>query len=206
MDSSSQYTVDVVDDLLFLGPALEKIGQAHNLTVERSEPNWIPFVSDFESAADTVVIRAELADHVPTVLKVRGIRNIGATPIVVCDSPTHAHTQRLYQAGARAVLTKSHSLHDLVQAIKGWGGGLRKSNEISDVMLSDRELQAACLYAGSAAPSARVLSEILNLPLTSVRTYIHRARVALRQVAPTSSRRDLRQALIIDGWLNDAPR
>ncbi|MFV0434444.1 MAG: hypothetical protein ACK5LO_10740 [Leucobacter sp.] len=218
-------SVDVIDDLLFTGAALASAVEHRRLPIDlhRVESNWIPYITAFDEAAGAVVVRAELSDHVPTVLKVRAIASIGAVPVVLADRPSPAHARRLIQAGAHGVLTREHSFDALLQALLDLArdskssprtGALRPAGPsgferldgfdagVSEVRLSDRELQVASLYVGRSAPSATVIAELLGVPFASVRTYLQRARAALRPLGPTSNRESLHRMLVSDGWVD----
>ncbi|MGF3055971.1 hypothetical protein [Microbacterium sp. YY-01] len=199
-------TVDIIDDAFFIGPALQSFTNHARppLIVRRTESNWIPYIADFDDASGVVIVRSNLADHVPAVLKVRALSRIGARPIVLTDKTSAAFTYRLAEAGAAAVFNRTHHIDDIVAAITQPRGAETLSvnrGGCSDAKLSDRELQVACLYVGRAAPSTTVLAQLLGIPALSVRTYLQRARTALRAVGPTSTRQTLRQTLITDGWL-----
>lgn len=208
-------SVDVIDDLLYIGPALTAAvtSRAVPLTLRRVVPNWIPYIASFDEAAGVVVVRAELNDHVPIVLKVRALAEIGALPVVLAEQPTTAHVQRLLQAGAYRVLTREQSFNDLLSVLQGIGRGVSpepwgqqrpvEAEMLGTARLSDRELQVVSLYTGWSAPSATVISKSIGVPLGSVRTHLQRARSALREVGPTSSRESLRAALIASGWIDD---
>lgn len=193
--------MDVIDDLLALGPALQAaaaLGRAP-VAVRVVAPSWSQYASRIRSVADVVVVRGELVDHVPTALKVRALRAAGARPVVVADDPEGVHRARLIRCGAAAVLTRSDDLDDVVNAILAdrvpsepveWP-------ELRDIHLSDRQLQIACLFAGHGAPSSKWIAQFLGLPETSVRTNLQRARRALG----AANRAELRARLIEHGWM-----
>lgn len=197
-------SVDVIDDLLFVGPAFEGAVRQRQLplTVRRVESNWIAYIQTFDQAADVVILRSELNDHVPTILKVRALREIAVLPVVLADDPSPEHRWRLMHEGAAAVLTRDDSFEHLIASTLVSGASVEGAapTTVSDARLSDRELQVAALYSGSEAPSATVIAGILGVPLASVRTHLQRARVALRVVGPTSNRASLGRALALDGW------
>lgn len=217
LNAHTPMSIDVIDDLLFIGAALSAQAQrkdhtnaAHPFTLQRVETSWISYIASFDEAAGVVILRAELKDHVPTVLKVRALSAIGALPIVLADQPSKPHISRLLQAGAIRVFTRDHSFADLQATLRQMHRVIDTASEqrearaasISDVQLSDRELQVAIVYVGATAPSATAIASLLGLPYTSVRTYLQRARVSLRQVAATSTREFLHNALVADGWID----
>jgi len=203
-------TVDVIDDMLFVGLALVKLsdGSASRLYVKRLEVGWIPYIAKFDEAADVVIVRDELDDHVPTVLKVRALSEIGVRPVVLADQVSSVREQPLIAEGAVAVFSRGVS----VQELAAYLGGLRTEEPRRSPRrgggnrLSDRELQVACLFVGRAAPPTPVIAGLLGIPLASVRTYLQRARKVLSEVGPVSTRESLRDALLSEGWLNSLSR
>ncbi|MBT9608355.1 hypothetical protein [Microbacterium sp.] len=196
-------SVDVIDDLLALGPALRAAVAFGRASIELREiaSSWAEYAARIDSVAHVVAVRAELVDHVPTVLKVRALRAAGARPVVVADDPAPVHRARLIHTGAAAVLTRSDDLDDLLAAVAGvradHAGRLGDPPELRDVHLSDRQLQVACLFAGHGAPSSEWIARSLGVPVTSVRTNLQRARRALG----AANRDELRARLIDDGWM-----
>lgn len=203
--SSSPVTVDIVDDALFVGFALsvlaERPGSA--LTVKRIEAGWIPYIASFEDAADAVIVRDELDDHVPTVLKVRALARIGVRPIVVADGMSDARCWRLTHEGAYRAVDRDVPVQELVgMAVETRAPGkVDRPEGCEESRLSDRELQVSALYAGRAAPSSVVLAQLLGIPVTSVRTYLQRTRKTLRPIGDTSSRSELASVLREQGWI-----
>ncbi|WP_353114310.1 hypothetical protein [Microbacterium sp.] len=200
-----QITVDVVDDALFTGVALAAITRDRGLStvVRRVESGWIQYISEFDDASGVVVVRSRLDDHVPTVLKVRALARIGVLPVILLDEPNAALETRLIEAGAADVLTREDDIEELLTAISEVRPmSTPVSVALSDVRLSDRELQVACLYVGRTAPSTPVLATLLGIPHASVCKYLQRARTALRAVGDTSTRAALRQVLLRDGWVD----
>lgn len=199
-------TVDVVDDLLSIGPAVRAAITLGHTSVEVGAvtSSWAQYVTSIESVARCVIVRAELMDHVPTALKVRALRSAGARPVVVGNRPSPRHRARLLDVGAAAVLTRDHDLSDLLDCLDGSEPAVAAEPAIrpvlSQVRLSDRQLQLACLFAGRGAPSAEWLARWLGLPVSSVRTHLQRARRALG----AANREQLRARLIEEGWM-DAP-
>lgn len=196
-------SVDVIDDLLAMGPALRAavaFGRA-SIHLREVAPSWVQYAERIDTVAHVVAVRAELVDHVPTALKVRALRTAGARPIVVADDPSPVHRARLVRTGAAAILTRSDDLDELLKAVSGErtddDGGVVDLPEVRDVHLSDRQLQVACLFAGRGAPSSDWIARSLGLPVTSVRTHLQRARRALG----AADRDELRARLIDDGWM-----
>jgi DNA-binding NarL/FixJ family response regulator len=195
-------SVDVVDDLLAVGPALQAAVARGRAPIELRElaVTWVQYASRIRTVADVVAIRAELVDHVPIALKVRALRAAGARTIVIADDPTPAHRTRLLRTGAAAVLTRSDDLDALLEAIvrdRSEDESGEALPDLRDVHLSDRQLQVACLFAGRAAPSSQLIADLLGLPVSSVRTHLQRARHALG----AADREELRARLIEDGWM-----
>jgi DNA-binding NarL/FixJ family response regulator len=195
-------TVDVIDDLLALGPALQAaiaFGRGP-IALRVIAASWTQYAARIDSVADVVALRAELADHVPTALKVRALRAAGARPVVIADDPADVHRARLIRCGAAAVLTRRDDLDDVLNAILDERAHPEPSSDapgLRDVHLSDRQLQIACLFAGHGAPSSKWIAQLLGLPESSVRTNIQRARRALG----AADREELRARLIEDGWM-----
>ena len=203
-------TVDVIEDVLFIGPALTSAAKEprFSIALQRVASNWVTYIENFDEAAGLVVLQSDLNDHVPTILKVRALTAIDAKPIVIADQPSAQHEKRLRHAGAIAVLTERHSFEDLLELIvraKDRGLGEHNTSEAAGMRqfkLSDRELQVACLYAGHAAPSTAVVAQRIGIPVASARTYLQRARKVLSELGSTSTREQLRTVLIADGWMS----
>jgi len=197
------FSVDVVDDVLALGAALRSatVLRHARIRVRTVAPTWVQYGAEVSEVAQFVVVRAELVDHVPTLLKVRALRAAGAQPVVVSDEPAEVHRARLREAHAAAVLTRENDFGDLLAVLQG-DGQTRPDPEASAPLpathLSDRQLQLACLYCGHGAPSAKHLARWLGLPIASVRTNLQRARRALG----ASDRGELRRRLIEGGWMD----
>jgi hypothetical protein len=195
-------SVDVVDDVLALGAALRSatVLRHARIRVRTVAPTWVQYGAEVSDVARFVVVRAELVDHVPTVLKVRALRAAGARPVVVSDDPYDAHRARLREARAEAVLTRENDLDDLLGVLQeeATPPEVEARVELPPTHLSDRQLQLACLYCSHGAPSAKHLARWLGLPVSSVRTNLQRARHALG----ASDRRELRQRLIDGGWMD----
>lgn len=205
LKSGASITVDVIEDALFTGLALKRFAAVPGspLRVQRREPGWISYIASFDAAADVVVVRDELDDHVPTVLKVRVLAQIGARPVVLADEVSPMREWRLVSEGATAVFDRNASVQELV-AYLGAGAPLRcprHPRQGREDRLSDRELQVACVFVGRAAPSTTVISGLLGIPVASVRTYLQRARLVLRAEGPTSSRSELAAVMRRQGWL-----
>jgi len=195
-------SVDVVDDVLALGAALRSAIalRGARIAVRTVAPTWVQYGAEVSDVARFVVVRAELVDHVPTVLKVRALRAAGARPVVVSDDPDEAHRARLREARAEAVLTRTNALDDLLRILQGeeMPSEPGPSAVLPATHLSDRQLQLACLYCSHGAPSAKHLARWLGLPLSSVRTNLQRARRALG----ASDRGELRRRLMEGGWMD----
>lgn len=196
-------SIDVVDDLLAIGPALQAAIARGRTDVELREiaSTWTEYAARIRAVADVVVFRAELVDHVPSALKVRALRAAGARTIVVADRPSRQHRARLTSTGAYVVLTRSDDLDALLRAVGGGSPTRRDADPelpiLPDVHLSDRQLQVACLFAGRTAPSSERIARWLGLPVSSVRTHLQRARRALG----ATNREQLRARLIEGGWM-----
>jgi DNA-binding CsgD family transcriptional regulator len=204
--ASPTLTVDVIDDVLFVGPALDAIAQGGRARIAavRASTSWLAYIASDQGeprVAERVVVRAELRDHVPIVLKIRALTRLGVHSIVLTDDDSPAFERRLLEAGAAHVLTKRDDLETLLAAVVVEH---QHASAPRSAVLSDRELQVACLYAGRTAATTSMLAEILGVPLGSVRTHLRRARGKLSPGGPVSTREQLRARLIEEGWLNRA--
>jgi hypothetical protein len=196
-------TVDIVDDTLFVGQALRAVARVDSagFRVKRVERSWIGYITR-QDLADVVIVRDGLNDHVPTLLKVRALHRAETVPIVIGDRPRPAQVSRLRGAGAQRVFTQDDSLDDVIAFLRSHVADRAAMPLPWDaVVLSDHELQVACLYVGRGAPSARLLSQLLGMPYASTRTYLQRARKALSVTGETRTRLQLRQRLVEGGWL-----
>ena len=200
----------MIEDGVFVGPGLASAlkHKGSRIRVQRVVPNWVAYTEAFDEASGVVVLQADLSDHVPVVLKVRALTAIGAASVVIADEPTTQHVRRLREAGALAVFTRRNSFDELLEQLMNLIGAIENDRQLNpemqldEVKLSDRELQVVCLYAGHAAPSASVIAQRLGVPIASVRTHLQRARLALREHGAVSTRRQLRELLAHQGWMD----
>lgn len=200
--------VDIVDDLPFTGPGLIRLARQRGVDLSGGvlANDWVSFGSRWTFDERTVVVSAELVDHVPVVLKVRAMDRVGARPIVLMAVEHEAVRQRLLEAGARTVLSRDAGFEPLLEALLRVAGSKNKPRRPAPdpkvPQLTDRELQISTLFCGTAAPSGTRLAQLLGLSNETVRVHLARARRRYRETgADVSAREDFRRQLIKDGWL-----
>lgn len=198
--------VDIVDDSPFIRAALAialpaaTAGTGTELRV--SAASWTEYSQSWARLSDVTVFRAELIDHVPAALKVRALAALDVAPVALLNAPAPRHEARLYQAGAVGVVYASDALTTLIERITDPAPRPKESSPPSTIVLSDRELQIACLYCGRSAPSASSLGRTLRLQEQTVRRHLARAREQYKSLGiDVATRMKLRAALIEDGWL-----
>lgn len=70
--------------------------------VETAVHAWADFQTEWDFAGDVVVVDALLDDHVPLPLKVRALRRLGSTPIVLGPGTDTPFARRCAHEGAIA--------------------------------------------------------------------------------------------------------
>jgi hypothetical protein len=155
-------TIDIIENSTYILDAVtSRLAQHPALTVRARASNWISYITEHSAPADVVVFRAELRDHVPAALKARAIAAEGALPVVSLGTGDAAHRNRL-RAERALVIERSAGLPVLIDEIVTHFDARTSPRPAQAApvgpLLSDREMQIACLYSGRSAPSAVVRS------------------------------------------------
>lgn len=200
--------IDIIDDLPFTGTGLAREARRRGIdfTAGVIASDWVTFGERWAFRPGTVIVSAELADHVPIVLKVRALDRLNARPIVLVADESDAVRARLIEAGARSVVPRSAGMDTLTEELLRIElNPLRprySTRDPSGPNLTDRELQIAALFCGSAAPSATRLGQLLGLSPETIRVHLAHARRRYQERGHSvSTREELRYRLIADGWL-----
>lgn len=178
--------------------------------VDTAVHSWTDFRAEWDFAGEVVVLGALLDDHVPLPLKVRALRRLGSTPIVLGPGRETPFARRCGHEGAAAWIEPTLGLAATAEAIRQAAAGSPPAHArlpaaapaIAD--LTDRELQVLGLYASTRGYSPADLGRVLALRTETVRSHLGRGRARYRSAdRPTHTRAALRVALIEDGWFLD---
>lgn len=202
--------VEVVDSRPFLWCALaahSELDGADRMRLRPWRSSWLQLGLQAAQEADLIVIRAEIQDHVPVALKVRALDRLGVPSIVLMHTERPAHERTCLDEGAILVCRRDEtSFESLLESI---GRALATASESrlrvrqTRHLLSDRELQLSCLFAGRRAMSATQLAEYLGLQVETVRGHLKRARIKLAvHGVEVGTRTALRRALVAEGYLH----
>ncbi|PPG42700.1 response regulator transcription factor [Pseudoclavibacter sp. RFBA6] len=198
--------VDLVDDTPFLPGALRARAEVlqDRFHVKVHARTWLDYDLDAAMSADVVIFKAELRDHVPAGLKVRALRRLGVAAVVLLAGESEPHRLQLAGEGATAVLSRASgyaTLEDELLRLEA-DGARAVADDIDPPLLTDRELQIACIFASRAAPSARHIGELLDLSGETIRAHLQRARGKLQRSGhAVGTRNSLRLALYDAGLL-----
>lgn len=178
--------------------------------VETTVHSWSGLRAEWDFAGDVVVLDALLDDHVPLPLKVRALRRLGPTPVVLGPGRETPFARRCGEEGAGAWIEPTTGLAATARTIREVASGtVPEHARISPAPprladLTDRELQVLCLFASARGHSPADLGRVLALRTESVRSHLERGRARYRALGrPTHNRAALRAALVDDGWLLD---
>lgn len=163
-----------------------------------SSSDWLAF-HDWGYGSDLVVLRADVCDTWPALMKVRALRRLDCTVCLILPGDASAAArQRMRDAGATALISESDGLEAALRTLHDVAADpppLPHPCE-ADPILSDRVLQIACLYASTRAPSAQDLGRMFAISATTVRTQLQTARRLLQEAGwAASSRAELSAAL-----------
>lgn len=206
---STRLRLDLVHTSPVLTTALRRALRAGPaaVRVETAVHSWSDFHSEWDFAGDAVVVDALLDDHVPLPLKVRALRRLGSTPIVLGPGRETPFARRCGDEGAAAWIEPTLGLAATARTIREVALGTNPPHarippappRIAD--LTDREMQVLVLYAGTRGHSPADLGRVLSLRTETVRSHLERGRARYRGVGrPTHNRAALRAALVEDGW------
>ena len=178
--------------------------------VETTVHSWADFRTEWDFAGDVVVVDALLDDHVPLPLKVRALRRLGSTPIVLGPGRETPFARRCGHEGAAAWIEPTRGLAETARTVREAALGVVADGariapaEPPLAALTDRELQVIALYASTRGHSPAYLGRVLALRTETVRSHLERGRARYRRAGvATHTRSSVREALVRDGWVLD---
>lgn len=177
------------------------------MRVETAVHSWSDFQTEWDFAGDVVVVDALLDDHVPLPLKIRALRRLGSTPIVLGPGGDTPFARRCGDEGAIAWIEPTHGLAETARTIREASLDVPPAHALIPAAappvaaLTDREVQVLVLYAATRGYSPAYLGQVLTLRTDSIRSHLERGRARYRAAGiPTHNRTALRSALVADGW------
>ena len=179
-----------------------------------SANSWLQLVHSENFPTDLVLLDFQLREAVSIEARVRTCRAAGARVVVLSSLDAQEPRDRALAAGASAFVSKSLSMHEVMDTARGvmgvrstttaptdWrplpGGALAKSRP----KLSAGEIDALKLYV--AGNSAEQVAALLNVQYETVKTYLRRVREKYaRANRPASKKADLIRRAAEDGYLH----
>lgn len=173
------------------------------IAIRASYYSWTDFVPDRETCPQWVILDGFLDDYVPALIKVRALRKLGATPIVL-GGLNQAQSELLTAAGAAGVIVEDLTVPELADEIGNIVNTWNPANQspgADHCQLTDRELQIMELYSRRRGLQATVLGPALGLSAETVRAHIRNARKKLADLGlPCASRGQVSQTLVALGY------
>lgn len=178
--------------------------------VETTVHSWADFRREWDFAGDVVIVDALLDDHLPLPLKVRALRRLGSTAIILGQGRATPFARRCGAEGAGAWIEPTRGLAETARTIREAALGVVADHariapaEPPVAALTDRELQVLALHASTRGHSPAHLGRVLDLRTETVRSHLERGRARYRRAGvATHNRSGVRAALVRDGWILD---
>lgn len=173
------------------------------IAIRASYYSWTDFIPDRESCPQWVILDGFLDDYIPALVKVRALRRLGATPIVL-GGLNQPQSELLTAAGAAGVITGDLAIPELAEemgnVVNEWNPASHSAGA-DQCQLTDRELQILELYSRRRGLQATVLGPALGLSPETVRVHIRNGRKKLTDLGlPCASRGQVSQALVALGY------
>ena len=205
--------VALVDDhqLVLDGLAARLAHSDLGISVLAVEARWTDLLAHKEFPFDVVVLDLNLGDNIPIGAKLRALRTVGSSAVVMSRHADSGSINAAIQAGAMAFVAKTETADELIRAIKSAAERerhlpahvatvLASFRATPDAGLGRQEQRALVLYAGG-----RSIKEVALAMATTdetVKSYIKRARRKYRQVGvDLGTRVLLRRHGIREGWI-----
>lgn len=176
--------------------------------------SWLQLVHSDRFPTDLVFLDFQLREPVSIEARVRTCRAAGAKVIVLTSLDTRESRERAIDAGASAFLSKSLSMHEVMDAARhtmgvtvdsalqrGWRPLPEGAENKSRPKLSAGEVEALTLYASGL--STGEVAERMNVAYETAKTYLRRVREKYAKAnRPAGRKPDLIRRAAEDGYLN----
>lgn len=174
---------------------------------------WLQLVHSDQFPADIVIIDFQLKEQVSIEARVRTCRAAGAKVVVLSSLTTEDAKARALGAGAAAFLSKSLSMHEVMDAVRGvmgmkcgeapaqeWRPLPRGVREPSRPKLSPGEEEALRLYVSGL--STAEVGERMDVKYETAKTYLRRVREKYAKAnRPAGKKAELIRRAAEDGYL-----
>jgi len=179
--------VALVDDhqLVLDGLAARLSNSALGIDVLAVEARWSDLLAHREFPFDVVVLDLNLGDNIPIGAKLRALRTVGSSAVVMSRHADSASVSAAMQAGALGFVPKTESADELIAAIQSAASSERHLSPELETALEDfastpealvgkQEQRALVLYA--AGRSIREVAVEMGTTEETIKSYIKRAR------------------------------
>jgi two-component system, NarL family, uhpT operon response regulator UhpA len=211
-ESTAPVRVAVVDDHRLIVDGLTAVlERCDGLTVEASAASWAELMAHPALPVDVAVVDLHLDDGILIGAKIRALRAMGSSVVVISRHFDSASVNSALQAGALAFVAKADAAAELIDAVRSAAAGEPHRSSRRDTAevgagvqeaagLGGREERALVLYAGGL--SFAETAEQMATTVETVKSYIKRARRKYRGVGvELGTRAALRDHARRQGWL-----
>ena len=179
--------VALVDDhqLVLDGLAARLAHSDLGISVLAVEARWTDLLAHEEFPFDVVVLDLNLGDNIPIGAKLRALRTVGSSAVVMSRHADSASVSAAMQAGALGFVPKTESADELIAAIQSAASSERHLSPELETALEDfaatpealvgkQEQRALVLYASGR--SIREVAAEMGTTEETIKSYIKRAR------------------------------
>jgi DNA-binding NarL/FixJ family response regulator len=204
--------VVVIDDHEAIRLALESMCEQNNFKLMASTESVDKALSQLgDSSADVAVLDLSLADGSSVEENVQNLLSRGLSVLVFSIADKAQLVRKALRAGAAALVPKSHSMTELVEAIRMVAAGMlvntiqttaaiESDQEFIKANLSPREQEVLSLYASGLALKQVAFS--LKITVSTAKEHIDRVRVKYAKLGREAATKvDLFRRAVEDGIL-----
>jgi DNA-binding NarL/FixJ family response regulator len=206
--------VVVIDDHEAIRLALETMCELNNFKLMASTESVDKALSQLgDSSADVAVLDLSLADGSSVEENVQNLLSRGLSVLVFSIADKAQLVRKALRAGAAALVPKSHSMTELVEAIRMVASGMLVNNlqttaaiesdqEFTKANLSPREQEVLSLYASGLALKQVAFS--LKITVSTAKEHIDRVRTKYANIGrPAVNKTELLLRAIEDGLIEE---
>jgi DNA-binding NarL/FixJ family response regulator len=206
--------VVVIDDHEAIRLALEPMCQQNNFKLMASTESVDQALKQLgDNAADVAVLDLSLADGSSVEENVENLLSKGLSVLVFSIADKTQLVRKALRAGAAALVPKSHSMNELVEAIRLVAAGMLVNNlqttaaiesdqEFTSAKLSPREQEVLSLYASGLALKQVAFS--LKITVSTAKEHIDRVRNKYANIGrPAVNKTELLIRAIEDGLIEE---
>jgi two-component system uhpT operon response regulator UhpA len=211
-ESTAPVRVAVVDDHRLIVDGLSAVlERCDGLAVEAAVSSWAELMAHPALPVDVAVVDLHLDDGILIGAKIRALRAMGSSVVVISRHFDSASVNSALQAGALAFVAKADASDDLIDAVRSAARGEPHRSSRRDTAeagadvqesagLGEREERALVLYAGGLSFAETATQ--MQTTVETVKSYIKRARRKYRAVGvELGTRGALREHARRQGWL-----